>query len=68
MGFLNSLWSLSQWDSLSPLVLLSIMEIFSRMIYKEIDGGLNVGFKVRVYSGRVIDIPHHLFTDSTVVF
>lgn len=68
MGFLNSLWGLSQWDSLSPLVLLSIMEIFSRMICREMDGGLNVGFKVRVDSGRVIDIPHHLFTDNTIVF
>jgi hypothetical protein len=62
-GFFSSSRDLRQWDHLSPLLFVFVMEALSRMILEAVSGGLLDGFRVGNAS-----FSHLLFADDTLIF
>jgi len=62
--FFGSSRGLRQWDLLSPLLFVIVMEALDRMISPAATGGLLSGFFV----GTRTDISHVLLVDHTLIF
>jgi len=56
-----------QGDSLSPLLFLLVMEVFTRMIEAASTAGLISGFSVDP-ANATMSISHLLFADDTIIF
>ena len=67
-GFFLSTRGLRPGDSLSPLLFVIVMEAFSRMMDKAVDGGLLFGFLVGGRGINTLMMPHLLFADDTLIF
>jgi hypothetical protein len=67
-GFFSSSRGLRQGDPLSPLLFVIVMEGFSRMMDKAVEGGLLSGFLVGNRGITTLMMPHLLFADDTLIF
>ena len=63
-GFFSSSRGLRQWDPLSLLLFVFVMETLGRMISVAVSGGLLAGFSVGIW----VDTFHLLFADDTFFF
>ena len=66
--FFRSTRGLRQGDSLSPLLFLVMMEVFSRMLKRVKDAGLIRGFQAVGSRGVGESVSHLLFADDTILF
>uniref|UniRef100_A0A2N9HEY0 Reverse transcriptase domain-containing protein n=1 Tax=Fagus sylvatica TaxID=28930 RepID=A0A2N9HEY0_FAGSY len=67
-GFFSSSRGLRQGDPLSPLLFVIVMEAFSRMMDRAVEGGLLSGFLVGDRGISTLMMPHLLFADDTLIF
>ena len=67
-GFFRSLKGLRQGDPLSPYLFVLVMEVFSILINKAVEGGFFSGYKLRDRGGNEVQVSHLLFADDTLVF
>ena len=68
VGFFGSSRGFRQGDPLSPLLILLIMEVLSRIMKKIEEGGFIQGFHVRLINSIGIRVSHLLFADDTILF
>ena len=66
--FFGSSRGLRQGDSLSPLLFLVMMEVFTRMVKRMEGAGLLSGFRADGRRGRRECVSHLLFADDTILF
>jgi len=64
-GFFGSSRGLRQGDPLSPLLL--VMDAFSRMLSRAMDGGFRSGFRVDSLNNSPLEISHLLFANDTLI-
>jgi hypothetical protein len=67
-GFFNSTHGLRQWDPLSPLLFVVVMEALSRMLMAAMDQGYLTGFSVGSKDSDALVVNHLLFADDTLNF
>ena len=67
-NFFGSSTGLRQWDPLSPMLFLVMMEVFSRMVKRMEGVELLSGFRVDGKRGRGECVSHLLFTNDTILF
>ncbi|RVX14113.1 LINE-1 reverse transcriptase-like [Vitis vinifera] len=67
-GFFQSLRGLRQGDPLSPYLFVVVMEAFSVLIKKAVDGGFLAPCLIRGRRGEGVQISHLLFADDTLIF
>ena len=67
-SFFRGFRGIRQGDPLSPLLLLLIMEVFSRMLRRTEEAGLIRGFKASNSVENDLSVSHLLFADDTIVF
>lgn len=65
--FFNNSHGLRQGDPLSPLLLVIVMEVFSRMISALVNSGFVDGFLVGDTNRGSFNITHLLFTNDTLI-
>ncbi|RVW47335.1 putative ribonuclease H protein [Vitis vinifera] len=68
MGFFQSSRGLRQGDPLSPYLFVVVMEAFSVLIKKAVDGGFLAPCLIRGRRGEGVQISHLLFADDTLIF
>ena len=66
--FFGSSRGLRQGDSLSPLLFLVMMEVFTRMVKRMEGVGLLSGFRADGRRGGRECVSHLLFADDTILF
>ena len=66
--FFGSSRGLRQGDSLSPLLFLVMMEVFTRMVKRMEGAGVLSGFRADGRRGRRECVSHLLFADDTILF
>ncbi|RVW41542.1 LINE-1 reverse transcriptase-like [Vitis vinifera] len=67
-GFFQSSRGLRQGDPLSPYLFVVVMEAFSVLIKKAVDGGFLAPCLIRGRRGEGVQISHLLFADDTLIF
>ncbi|KAF5477120.1 hypothetical protein F2P56_003792 [Juglans regia] len=67
-GFFNSSHGLRQGDLLSPILLVLVMDVLSRMIKADGDESFLSEFSVGGTSSQSVNVSHLLFIDDTVIF
>lgn len=67
-GFLGNSRGLYRGDSLSFLLFLLVMEVFSQLLKRVEEGGIWCGFQAGSHVQGGLNIYHILFTDDTILF
>ena len=68
MCFFQSSRGLRQGDPLSPYLFVVVMEAFSCLMKRAIEGGFLLPCMVRGKRGEGVQISHLLFADDTLIF
>ena len=55
-------------DTISPLLFLLVMEVFTRMLYSTSIACLLFGFSVGLLNLATVKVAHLLFADDTIIF
>jgi hypothetical protein len=66
-GFFGSSRGLRQGDPLFPLLFVLVMDAFSRMLSRAMEGGFLSGFRVDNLNNTPLEISHLLFADDTLI-
>jgi hypothetical protein len=66
--FVGSSRGVRQGDSLSPLLFVVVMEVFSRMMNVAVERELLTGFSVGSRPSEAMEVTHLLFVDDTLIF
>jgi hypothetical protein len=65
--FFSSSWGLHQGDPLSLLLFVLVVDTFSRMLSRAMEGCFLSGFLVDNLSNSPLEISHQLFVDDTLI-
>ena len=68
IGFFQSSRGLRQGDPMSPYLFVVVMEAFSCLLKRAVDGGVLLPCSVRGKRGEGVQVSHLLFVDDTLIF